>query len=232
MFIYFIESMELNKEFRRNLDSFVERLTRDFGFPQETLVRLSKHLTENIVLVEKVERYSQLQVLTHCYMQLICAGRQNLAGYSVDVEREYKANGFPHDVLAVKGGEVDATEVETLYIDPYYSYEQEKYALARVVSKTARGSPYVGKFSIAIDTLHRIPVYEFMLIPPGKRRFETNRQLLEICKPYYRNPPMTEELMSRAHLDKIRVVSIDDATYEEIDPRLPSEYVELVGSVA
>lgn len=221
--------MELNEAFRKNLAYFVERLTGNFGFHRETLVRLSEQLTENMVLVEKVERYSQLQVLTHCYMQLICAGRQDLAGYSVEVECEYRAGRFPHDVLAVKGDEVDATEVETLYIDPDYSYEQEKYALARVVSKTARGSPYVSKFSIAIDTLHRIPIYEFMLVPPGKRRFETNKQLLEICKPYYKNPPMNEELMSKAHLDKIRVVSVDNATYEEIDPRLPSEYVKLVG---
>lgn len=220
--------MQLNKEFRKNLDSFVERLTKDFWFPQETLTRLSKQLTENIVLVEKVERYSQLQVLTHCYMQLICAGRQNLDGSRVDVECEHKANGFPHDVLATKDNEIDATEAETLYIDPKYSYEQEKYALARVVSKTARGSPYIDKFSIAIDTLHRIPVYESLLITPEKRRFETNKQLLETCKPYYTNPPITDKLMMKAHLDKIRVVSIDNATYEEIDPRQPSEYVKLV----
>lgn len=220
--------MELNKEFRKNLDAFVERLTKDFGFHQGTSTRLSEQLTENIVLVEKVERYSQLQVLTHCYMQLICAGRQNLEGYRVDVECEYKANGFPHDVLATKDNEIDATEVETLYIDPNYSYEQEKYALARVVSKTARGSPYIDKFSIAIDTLHRIPVYESLLITPEKRRFETNKQLLEICKPYYTNPPITDKLMMKAHLDTIRVVSIDNATYEEIDPRQPSEYVKLV----
>ena len=128
----------------------------------------------------------------------------------------------------MKADEIDATEVETLYIDPSYSYEQEKYALARVVSKTARGSPSVDKFSIAIDTLHRIPVYESLLIPPDKRRFETNKQLLEICNPYYTNPPITDELMMKAHLDKIRVVSVDNATYEEIDPRQPSEYVKLV----
>lgn len=187
--------------FERDLDVILERLGLE-GEPAEIVLRARNKL---------VDMWRQRLVKSnHSVMLLVIAGYLASKGFMIDVEVELEPD-LRTDVLAEWKGRRIIVEIETGYVPPSHSVDPLAYRAARETYKIAKYSPYADIFVMATPPYHVLQVPEPFLNPPEVREKEDLMKVKALVDRYYKNPPISLEELSKAHLDYVYMVNVDVA---------------------
>jgi len=196
--------------FLRDVDIFVERITKDTNvYVKDQLSQLRDKLAD---LHDKA-----LVKINHSIMELLCAKFLIMQGYTVDIEHAIEGN-LTCDVYGVKGDGDFIVEAETGFVPPEHALDPVTYCKARIASKISRYSNYATKFSIGTLPYYILYVPELFHKPPRFRNKEELQEVKNLCDLYYTKPPVGLDEIINARLHSIWIINLDQATIKEIDP--------------
>lgn len=205
-----IEVLGKDDEFLRDIDNFIEKLTKDANsYVREELLKL------RFKLMDLHER--SLVKINHSVMELLCAKFLIQQGYTVDIEHVIEGSRIC-DVYGVKGEGSFIIEAETGFVPPDHALDPVTYCKARIASKISRYSNYATKFSVGTPPYYIVEVPETFTKPPRYRSKEELQEVQKLCDLYYTKPPVGLEEIMNARLHSVWVIDLDRAEVREVDP--------------
>jgi len=189
--------------FEEDLNLVCRKLEEDLDF--EDINELRK-LKEKLLKMYK----QQLVKSNHSVMELIVAKYFLTRGWKVDVEHRL-TDVLVCDVYCENDNKIVIVEVETGFVPPENAVDPITYRLARIISKTARYSPFADEFYLATPGYHILQIPQFFLISPSEReKYDKDAKTLKaLCDRYYSKPPVSIEELVKARIDGIILLNVD-----------------------
>jgi len=172
----------------------------------------------DVIRLQLVDLYRRnLVKINHSVIELLCSSSLIAKGYDVKAEHVLGQN-LVCDVYGEKGDGTIIVEIETGFVPPSHALDPARYCHSRIISKTARFSPYSNRFVLGTTVSNVMPIPVIFLNPP---RFRSDRDLQSakaVCDVYYNNPPITIDQLRYAELHSIFVIDVDHGSIRETSP--------------
>jgi len=110
-------------------------------------------------------------------------------------------------------------EVETGSTSPENALDPQSHLTARIVSKIARHSLHVDKFSPATPAHNILRIPDILLKPASRRSRKSLFLLKELCDKYYATPTTALEKLSKMQLHSIYIIDVDALEVRKLTPR-------------
>ena len=153
----------------------------------------------------------------HSVIELLCADKLISEGYEVKVEHELKDN-LVCDVYGMKGESTMIVEIETGFVPPSHALDPARYCYARIISKTARYSPFANRFVLGTTVTNILPVPGIFQQPPRFRNTAEVQMAKFVCDMYYSNPAVTIDQITYAEVHTIFILDVDHGSIRETTP--------------
>jgi hypothetical protein len=198
------------RKFDNDLAEMCKRVT--LGQTPEIKAKLE---TVRLHLVDLYRK--NLVKINHSIIELLCADKLISEGYEVNVERELKGN-LVCDVYGSKGESTMLVEIETGFVPPSHALDPARYCYARIISKTARYSPFSNRFVLGTTVTNILPVPAIFQRPPRFRNPKEVQGAKTVCDIYYSNPPITIDQIAYANVHSIFILDVDHGSILETTP--------------
>jgi len=155
--------------------------------------------------------------INHSVIELLCADKLISEGYEVKVEHQLNEN-LVCDVYGTKGESTMVVEIETGFVPPAHAIDPARYCYARIVSKTARYSPFANRFVLGTTVTNILPVPSIFERPSRFRDIKEVQRAKDVCDIYYSNPPISMDQITYAEVHSIFILDVDHGSIRETTP--------------